>query len=479
MNSLEDARSVGPWSNIAYWLMFGVGLVWTAQICLGSTSSILDDEVGHYLFSRDSFLFPLNLLNGWGKPVNTLVYAVPAQGGLLAARLFSLLMSAATVLVATRLAAAVGVRYLFLVPALLWFQRWFNQLGFTVLTEVPFALWLTSGTFFWAVERYTWASCFASLLPLTRHEGIALTGLWFLYMLFRRDWLAAAITLLPTLAVNILDLLTGGVGYTVFLNPKPTVRYGQGDWLHFVRPLRTEIGTLIIIFAAVGAVYGAYWLKGRRRLVLGFVVYAALHTVLYRFGLFASGGYSFFLLPTAPAFAVAGAIGLESIAEMVGRARAVVIHRIPLPNGLRPAVVAVALFLVIASGLRQLPLRLSPDDQIALRQASDWLKAAGLSSRPTVSTNVEFYYSHGLRVGPATYWWDPPPLASLPEGAIVVWDRRYSSEFGLELSTLRESPGWRQLATFGNEPFAIVFEKRAQITSAKQVEKQIELDRRL
>jgi hypothetical protein len=34
MNGLEEARSTTAWSTIAYWLLFGVGLVWTAQMCL-------------------------------------------------------------------------------------------------------------------------------------------------------------------------------------------------------------------------------------------------------------------------------------------------------------------------------------------------------------------------------------------------------------------------------------------------------------
>jgi hypothetical protein len=61
----------------------------------------------------------------------------------------------------------------------------------------------------------------------------------------------------------------------------------------------------------------------------------------------------------------------------------------------------------------------------------------------------------------------------------VVWDRRYSSEFGLERLTLRTTESWRQIATFGNGPIAIVFEKRVHLTGTNQVEKQIGLDRRL
>jgi hypothetical protein len=449
----------GRWSRAAYWSVFALGLIWTAQLCLRSTGASLDDEIGHYLLSRDSFRFPQNLLDVWGRPVNTLIYALPAQFGWLGARLFSLLLSAATVVFTTRLAALVGARFLFLVPALLWFQPWFANLGYTVITEVPFTLWLTAGTYFWAAGRYTTASCFLGLLPLTRHEGIALTGLWVVYMLFRRNWKAAAVAAFPMLAFQLLHLaFAGAQGYAIYLQPHPTDQYGQGDWLHFVRPLRWDVGAPVVILAIVGF-FSSYWLKGRRRFFTGFLIYFMIHAVIYRFGLFASGGYSLFLLPIAPAFAVAGALGLEKITAQCERVWARMVPGVSIPHRVIALGVAMVAAVVIAYGMRK-PPQLLGDEAFALQQASAWLKEAGLGSRPTVATNVNFYYFHALRVGPGSYWWVVPKLTGLTKGTIVVWDRHYSSVSGLPLSDLTASDnGWRRLASFGTDEFTVIFEK--------------------
>jgi len=378
---------------------------------------------------------------------------------LLGARLFSLLLSAATVVVTTRLAALLGVRFLFLVPALLWFQPWFNSLGYSVTTEVPFTLWLTTGTFFWAAGRYELASCFLGLLPLTRHEGIALTGLWVLYMLFRRNWTAAALAAIPTLAFQLLRLvLEGAQAYAIYLEPHPTDFYGKGDWLHFIRPLRWDVGAPVVFLAILGCV-SVYSLKGRRRLFAGFLIYFAIHTIIYRFGLFASGGYSLFLLPIAPAFAVAGALGLEKIVRVSERVWEWVAPRVSIPGGARAVGIALVVAVAIVYGMRN-PPHLLGDEAFALQQASDWLKQKGLGFRRTVTTNVNFYYFHPLPVGPGSYWWIVPRLAGLANGTIIVWDRHYSNRSGLNLSDMTESDnGWRKLASFGTNEFAVIFEK--------------------
>ena len=454
-----ESLTTTRWSNVAYWFVFGLGLAWTAQLCLRSTGTQTDDEIGHFLLSRDSFLFPKNLLDLWGRPFITLVYAAPAQGGIFVARLFSLLLTATMVLVTTRLATLLNVRYLFLIPALLWFQPWFMDLGYPVMTEVPFALLLTTGTFFWAAERFKLASCCFGLLPLARDEGLALMGLWFLYMLFRRNWKAAALGTLPLLAFYLLFATFEGVQtYATYLHVRNITYAGSGDWFHFVRRLRFDVGAPVLLLATLG-LWSAYRLKGQRRLFTGFLIYFAIHVVIYRFGLFSSGGEARYVMPTAPAFAILGAMGLESIVMIWERLRERIAHRIP--SGALPLGIGLVLAGTIVYGIQRVNPRLPTSQSVALRQASDWLKENGLGSRPTVTTNVNFYYFHPLPVEHGSYWWVVPKLADLGEGTIVVWDRKYSNRWGLKLMELEESRNsWRKLASFGSGEIAIVFEKK-------------------
>lgn len=452
-----ESTTVTRWSTVAYWFVFGLGLAWSVQLCLRSTGHHTDDEIGHYLLSRDSFLFPQHLLDLWGRLVMTLVYAVPALGGLFVAQLFSLLLTATTVLVTTRLAVLLNVRYLFLIPALLWFQPWFLDLGYSLLTEVPFTLLLTTGTFFWAAERYALASCCFGLLSLTRDEGIALTGLWFLYMLFTRNWKSAALSTLPLLAFYLVYTTVEGVeAYATYLQARNTTFYGSGSWFHFIRGLRSDVGVPVLLLAALGC-WSAYRLKGQRRLFAGFLIYFALHVVFYRFGLFSSGGQPRYVMPTAPAFAILGAMGLELIVMCWERLRERVTYTVPL--GVLPLIVGLVLTVTIAYGMRVQPAFQHPES-VALQQASGWLKERGLSSRSTVATNVNFYYLCPLLVEPQSRWDYPPRLADLAVGTIVVWDRHYSNRWGLSLTELSESRNnWRKLASFGIDEFAIIFEK--------------------
>jgi hypothetical protein len=186
-------------------------------------------------------------------------------------------------------------------------------------------------------------------------------------------------------------------------------------------------------------------------------VYFAIHTIIYRFGLYASGGYSFFLLPIAPAFAIAAAIGLEFVVVMSERMRKQFICRIRISPNLLRLGTGILLAVTVAYGMREHPHVLTPE-AAAIQQLSGWLKAKGLGSRPTVVTNVQFYYFHPLPVA-GSYWWKVPKLAGLVEGTIVVWDRHYSNRWGLNLAELENSKSWRKLHSFGIDRFAIAFEK--------------------
>jgi hypothetical protein len=444
----------------AYVFVFLLGLGWTVSLWLRSNGPLFDDEVGHFLLSRDAFHDLHNLLELWGRPVNTLTYALPALFGLKWARFFSIVLSAVTVLVATRLASELNVRRLYLVPAFLWFQPWFADLGYCVITEVPFSLWLVSGTCFWAMGRLTAASVFFGLLPLTRHEGIALVGLWCAYMAVKREWRAALLGVLPTVLYNLANLAANGsAAYAIYFNSRPTELYGRGDWFHFLPALLYQVGKPVLVLGLIGAL-SLQTPKGRRRYFLGAVIYFAIHTVIYRFGLYASGGYELFLLPVAPACALAAVLGLEWLADALHRLR----ERLSLGGRFPLAAVTLALGLVVAGtmayGIRgALPHPLMPEPA-AVRDASEWLKRQGLESRPIVAANVYFYYFHPRPVGPGHYWWIVPSLESLEKGTVAVWDRHYSDRWGLRLADLSDAGhGWHRLGSFGPDEFVILFEK--------------------
>src|SRR5437870_4057622 len=68
-------------------------------------------------------------------------------------------------------------------------------------------------------------------------------------------------------------------------------------------------GAGLVILALVGA--PTLWRRPGGKIVIATAAtYLAAHTVIYRFGLFASGGYFRFLVPLGPFVALAGAAAL-------------------------------------------------------------------------------------------------------------------------------------------------------------------------
>jgi hypothetical protein len=463
------SRIKGALSSAAllYWAVFGLGLAWTAALLVRSPGTPVQDEVGHLLISRSAWSDPAWLLNVWGRPAHTLLYALPSLGGLWAARLFSLGVSCLIVLIATAIARRLGVTRLFLVPLCLWFQPWHADLSYTAITEIPFSLFLAAGVWLWLERRYGPAAMAFGLLPLARHEGIVIVAAVALAGALRRDWKAAALAFAPFVAYNALFFLAFGRWvFRIYLSPAPTQLYGSGTWWHYLPGLVDNAGIPVIVLGLIGLLA----LAGLRRKAFAlapYAIYLVTHVVLYRFGLYASGGYDLFLLPLAPGLAILAALGFErALAWMRGAIR-------------RPALSAAASLAaglacaawVIGSGLRAQPRPLDAEGACAL-QAAQWVQEQALDRHPVVSTHVWFLYYSGAIL--AREWSNPPPLDTLPAGAIVVWDQHYADRWGLPYDRLADPAGaWRLLRRFcadeaageqagGDQPKGVyaIFQKR-------------------
>jgi hypothetical protein len=441
-----------------YWAAFAAGLAWTAWLMVHSPGTPVQDEIGHLLISRSAWHVPAWLLNVWGRPAHTLLYLLPALGGLEAARLFSLAMSALIVLVATGIARRLGATRLWLVPVCLWFQPWHADLSYTAITEIPFSLFVAAGAWLWLGRRWNAAGLVLGLLPLARHEGILIAVAAALAGALRRDWKAAALPLVPFALYNLLYYLAFGRWvFRIFLAPTPTQLYGSGTWWHYLPGLIDNVGVPVLALSALGllALIAARPARRKALALAPYAIYLAAHVVLYRFGLYASGGYDLFLLPLAPGFAILAAIGFDRAADwlrsLAGRIHGAARARTALAAAPQVAIAAGAA-LVIGAGLGAQPRPLDAEGAYA-EQAARWLEAQRLDSRSAVSTHVWFLYHSGAIL--ARDWSNPPPLDDLPPGAIVVWDQHYADRWGLPYDRLSDPAGpWRLLKRFGPDQAA-------------------------
>jgi hypothetical protein len=431
------ARS--PFRSPLYWVAFSAGLGWTVLLWVraGSFASALDDEIGHFLIARDAWVHPQLILNAWGRVGTTISFLLPAAAGLEIARGAALTMSAATVVITTQVARLLGVRALALVPVFLWFQPWFHLYGNAVLTEIPFSLALLAGCWAALAARDAVASLLFGVLPLIRHEGIAVLGLWAAFLVVRRRWRDLALAPVPLLAYQVaFSLAFETVPFALYFRTTPSSPYGHGSWLHYALPLVRSIGPPVALLAAAGLLLSR---RDRRVVLLAapFILLVLMETVIFRFGLFGSGGNADYLLPVAAFAAVTSAMGADRVIAAAPRAAALV-----------------AAVLVIATTVYALRTRPAHADPVAhsMSSAVSFLRARHADMSRVTATHVWFFQMSGAAIpagdGFHSPWSHPARPARLPFGSTVLWDCSYSNRFGLRWGRLRRA-GFTVLARFG------------------------------
>ena len=119
----------------------------------------------------------------------------------------------------------------------------------------------------------------------------------YLALVRQGGWRDLALAALPLLVYQAaFSLAFDKAPFALYFRGTPTASYGHGGWLHYVLPLVRSIGPPVALLAAVGLVVTR---RDRRVLLLAapFVLLVLVETVIFRFGLFGSGGNADYLLP--------------------------------------------------------------------------------------------------------------------------------------------------------------------------------------
>lgn len=292
-----------------------------------------DDDITHFLFARDAWANPGAMWHWWSRPgYNVPTMFVARFFGVFGCRVFSALQTAAVAfvayLIARRLGRAVGLPdyAAALAPALVWVQPMLMTLAYTTLTETPAALYLTLAVWLYLRGNRVWACAVLSPMFITRYETMALApilaGAVIYDALRARTWRIGRAVLTPwawacvaamlwapaaQVVASIIAKLPPGDSILHMFGRQYSPGYGRGAWNHFLIRWVLAAGGGTLALAAAGAVR-----LGRRgwlvtALTGGLVV---VHTLLYRYGLFGSGGYERFLVPVAGLVGALAATGL-------------------------------------------------------------------------------------------------------------------------------------------------------------------------
>lgn len=286
-----------------------------------------EDDVTHFMFARWVPKDARYLLDEWGRPGFTVLYALPAvigseQTAMHACRLLSAVLTAATAWLAYRIARHLRLRHAWATVALVYLQPLAVHLSLTTLTETPLAFYFALATWLIIRQRPAWAAAVIGITLVTRHEAIVLLPIW--AVAFRRMQARWAVYPLMLWAPALHNALAA-----VFLDTLPLQRllepgtsapsaYGHGTPLTFVPRLLLSAGPIVTALAIIGS-RCVIRRRGGWLIVLLPAAYFAAETAIYAFGAFASGGYPRFLVPMAPWLAVLATAGVEPI--LLGRSR--------------------------------------------------------------------------------------------------------------------------------------------------------------
>nr|CAX68954.1 Hypothetical protein JG2_0240 [uncultured bacterium] len=435
-------------------MLFFCGFGWTTFLFILSTGSPIHDEIAHFLIARNAWFDLTLLLDLWGRPVNTLCYFVPSLAGLEGARILSLTMSCFTILIATEVGKKQGLKFLYLIPLFCWFQPWYNTLSFTVITEVPFSLFLLLSFYLFLVRKDTMATMIAGLLPLVRHEGIVLVFIIIIYGLFKRKYLLSIAVLYPIIVYNLIYFsLHHSWPFLIFLTPKPALNvfYGIGGWLHFVMPTILAVGWPVFFLSLI---FISSLIRDLRYVwfCIPYLVYFFTHTVLYRYGLFASGGYQLFLFPLSPFFAIAAAHGSETLVHKIGKVleRSQKRHR----EILKRLIFIFLSVLTLSHGFTTVPHLLGREEQ-AMKEAASFVLQRNFSPNQITASHVWFFYFYNWRSAHNL----KQPFNDLKSGDVIVWDAHYSTREGYRFDNFWNSEYWKVLK-IDPTGFYAIFQKR-------------------
>ncbi|HWL94182.1 MAG TPA: hypothetical protein VNT79_11680 [Phycisphaerae bacterium] len=312
------------------------------------------DDLTHFLYAKWAWRWPGYLLDHWGRPGFTGLYAPAAALGWTACRILSAGLSAAAGWFAFRIAQHAGLRHAWAAVLLTWIQPLYFQLSQTTLTETPLAFYLSAAVLLAIRGRWGWSSAMLSLCFVTRHEAVLFLPIWAAFAWFRGVSLWRLWTMLWAPVFVNTAAWSSNVTTIVelYLRPKPSGQYGTDGWFTFFARSLHAWGPAVSALAWTGIAAFVWrrvtdrssrthpngvgdpvppsaetadatpslalraWTPTTFALSLTtacIVAYFAAQTVIRVFGLFDSGGYARFLVPIGPLVGVAALAGWNGI----------------------------------------------------------------------------------------------------------------------------------------------------------------------
>ena len=434
----------------------------SATMAVKSTAFLEGDACTHYMYARAAFAAPHYLVNVWGRPICTGLYAIPAHlGGRLAVRLTSLAVAIVIALVARSVAARQGWRWPALAAVFTFAQPLVFLHSFAELTELPFALLMALALLAYQRRQWFWLALVVGLTPLSRPEGFAFVGLAAVALLFHRRarWLPVLAT--PLVAWDVSGWWLYGHKtrwWHWLIDNWPYAGdslYDRGNVFKFAAMMPAVAGPFIFPALVLGvwlclrsrpAESASFTADHRRRCDVLIAVLPLLvlvgHSLLTAFGKMASNGEVRYMLVVAPFWALLSARGWGWTFDQLSWRRPLLWAGV--------AAVLPAFFNLTYGVLPQHPM----PDWIEAQDIARWYQDGPVGrqyphialAHPGLLYALDFVPNDGHIVD-----WNKKRIDAVPPGTLLVWDHvnglfNSDASRSIPLAELRRD-GWVEFDT--------------------------------
>jgi hypothetical protein len=407
-------------------------LLWLAAAAT-STGFLEMDACTHYLYARFAFQHPGLLINIWGRPICTGLYAIPAMlGHRMGVQITSLLTAIACAGVAYQIARGQGLRWPALALIFTLGQPLVFLHSFSEMTELPFALMI--GGAVWAYQKRQWLvmAIIIAWTPLSRPEGFGFLFLAALVLIaHRRAWWILVLPMPLILWSYCGWRLSGREGQWWRWIPEnwpfsTDSVYASGSIFHFLLLLPVVTSSILLPFTLLGIWRNlASWKRISRdfhaevNAVIAAVPLMILagHSVLYAAGKMASNGEVRYMLVATPLWGLLAAGGWEWVFTRL--------------NGRHPFLWAGAAALApIIANLAWGVVPIKADESLLqARHAANWYISSGISSAfPRLGAAhpaIFFYLDRPLNDHDRGIDWRRDTLSTTPPGTLLIFDPVY------------------------------------------------------
>lgn len=464
------------------------------------------DSINHYLFAKYAPKHPQLYFDHWAKPVFVLLASPFAQFGFTGVKVFNAVTAGLVLLFTHKTAKGLGYAHAALAPLFVLGMPLFYVLIFSGLTEILFALFLVTGLYLCTREKYNAASMVISFLPFVRSEGLIMMGVFALYFLYRRKFVALLLLATGHVVYSVAGWFVYGNLLWVFKKipyAKLGSTYGSGRATHFIEQLYYVVGLPLYILLAPGKLWYLFTAFFRRKqkhygeevilIWLGFTAFFVAHTLFWYLGIFNSMGLKRVLVGVAPLMALMALRGFNGVYGLLGggfsqkgfpqipqkgseKIALESLRKSAESAGKKKSPLPVTFFVICIAAVIIFPLtpnpaaigfeknmRLTPE-QLAAKEIPAFVQT--LPARPERYIHLHPYLSEVLRIDPFDpQVYRPISLQNIQQPHprdLIIWDRHFAVlEAGIPRETVEAQPQIKLLKEIkgGDETYFCLYTK--------------------